>query len=200
MRKSLAGLVAAAAVATGVAAQQVSDNWRERATRADQGRINRLDQSWAVGVREARRSDAVAVARLGAVARPSAALARPHPTPGNYRCRTIKLGSSSGDRGFIAYDWFACRVALDAGGNLSLRKTTGSQRPSGELMPLGARRLAFLGTLALSSSERSWPRYGAQQDRDIAGVFERIGTNHYRLLMPEPAYESELDILELRRR
>lgn len=198
MRMALMAIGTAALVSGTVAVAQ-SDNWRNTATARDEQRIGSLSRSWDVGLREAARSNMRALDSLGVVVRPTAALARPQPTPGNYRCRTIKLGSKDGNSGFIMYGWFRCRVELSPGGDLSLRKVNGSQRPSGQLYPLGRRQLAFLGTLALSSSERTWPRYGSLPDRDVAGVFERIGPNHYRLLMPQPEYESELDILELRR-
>ena len=191
---ALIGLASSAAWA-----QQATDNWRAVATPRDARKIANLQQAWDVGLREAVRANPVAVRALGVVARPAAGLARPHPAPGTYRCRTIKLGDKSEDGGFIAYGWFRCRVELTPGGDLILSKTTGSQRQRGLFYPYSSRRLAFVGTLALSSSETSWPRYGASADRNVAGVFERIGTGHYRLVMPQPEYESELDILELRR-
>ena len=32
---------------------------------------------------------------------------------------------------------------------------------------------------------------------DVAGYVERIGPNRWRLVMPAPAFESKLDVLEL---
>ncbi|HEY0625098.1 MAG TPA: DUF4893 domain-containing protein [Allosphingosinicella sp.] len=177
---------------------QATDNWRSVATAADERRIAESADAWQTGLAEARRADRRGLARLGTVVNRTAALPRPQPTPGNYRCRTIKLGSKGeGTSGFIAYGWFNCRVTLSAGGDLTLTKTTGSQRPMGKLYPHNSRALVFVGTLALSSTERTWPRYGTLPDRDVVGIFERIGSNRYRLVMPQPSTESELDILEL---
>ena len=192
-------LSAAALAAIPSALPAQTDNWRSVATAADERRIERLGNAWKAGLGEAGARNRRDLTRLGALVRPSAALARPHPAPGDYRCRTIKLGAKGAAMvpGFIAYGYFRCRVDLSPGGDLTLTKVTGSQRQMGKLYPNGPRQLVFLGTMALSSSERTWPTYGRDAERDVAGVFERVGTHRYRLVMPAPAWESELDILEL---
>ena len=40
-------------------------------------------------------------------------------------------------------------------------------------------------------------QYGQDRDRDVAGYVERIGANRWRLVMPEPHFESQLDVMEL---
>lgn len=177
------------------AAAAASGDWRSDATKADADRLEHLDRAWRAGLAEARKADARGLRALGALADPKAGLARPQPTPGDYRCRTIKLGSISG---FIAYDWFRCRVELTPGGDLLLAKTTGSQRPSGNLYPDTAKRLVFLGAVVWGRDEGPG-RYGRDPERDQIGAFERIGPNRYRLLLPWPKQESKLDIIELRR-
>lgn len=185
-------------VATPVLA--ASGDWRRDATRDDVRRIERLDEAWDAALSEARRGGHGRDLRaLGPLADPRAALARPQPTPGAYQCRTIKLGSQDG-RGlpYVAYGWFRCRVQLTPGGDLLLEKTTGSQRQAGNLYPDRDRRLVFLGAVAWGDREGR-ATYRRDAERDQAGVFERIGPNRYRLVMPWPKQESKLDILELKR-
>lgn len=182
--------------ATAAAAQEMTC----APTRADSERLSRLDQAW----RDAR-ADAIkggageALRRLGPVADPRVDFNRPQPTPGRYQCRTIKLGSGSpGMLPFIAYGWFKCQVALTPGGDLIVRKTTGSQRPVGLVCPDGTRKARFVGVLELGDEVRT-PRYGADVERDLIGEVRRIGADRWRIAFPWPAFESKLDILELRR-
>ena len=39
--------------------------------------------------------------------------------------------------------------------------------------------------------------YGSDRMRDMAGLVERIGDNRWRLVLPAPAYESLVDVIEL---
>jgi hypothetical protein len=187
---------AACALATGAAAQDMTC----QPTRADADRLERLDAAW-----RAARDDAVAAGhgddlrRLGPVADPRVSLTRPQPTPGRYQCRTIKVGAASeGMLPYIAYGWFRCQVTLTPGGDLILRKTTGSQRPVGLICPDGRRKARFVGVLELGTETRT-PRYGADPDRDMVGEVRRTGEERWRIAFPWPAHESKLDILELRR-
>jgi hypothetical protein len=40
-------------------------------------------------------------------------------------------------------------------------------------------------------------QYGRDSERDVAGYVERIGPNRWRLIMPRPAFESVMDVMEL---
>jgi len=172
-------------------------------SRADTERLSRLDAAWKEG-----RSEAIAgggaeeLRRLGLLAEPRAPLNRPQPTPGRYLCRTIKLGAAQPDLlPYIAYGWFRCQVALSPGGDLTLRKTTGSQRPVGLICPVSGaegRVARFVGVLELGEETRT-PRYGSDPNRDLIGVVQRIGDDRWRIAFPWPAAESKLDILELKR-
>ena len=200
MPKFAISMSAILVVAASAGATQATDNWRKIASHRDEAKIANLADTWRKALGQARPADPHQFLRLGRTLNRTAALPRPYPSPGNYRCRTIKLGTpSEGTPRLLVYDWFRCRVELTPGGDLILTKVNGSQRQRGSLYPHSSRALIFLGTLALSSSERSWSRYGSNPERDVAGVFERIGPNHYRLVIPEPEYESKLDILELRK-
>ncbi len=133
--------------------------------------------------------------REGVLLQPMAALPNPHLPAGDYRCRTIKVGAQTGTLGFIAYDWFRCRVSAEQGLE-SLTKLTGSQRPVGLIFPDNLKRQIFLGTLELGD-ETVPVDYGSDRMRDMAGLIERIDDNRWRLVLPAPAYESLLDIIEL---
>jgi hypothetical protein len=54
----------------------------------------------------------------------------------------------------------------------------------------------FLGTLVLGD-ELQFLQYGQDENRDIAGFIERIGPARWRLIMPKPHFESQLDVMEL---
>ena len=169
-------------------------------TRSDTERLERLDQAWNAGRNDAIKGGAAEeLRRLGPVADPRINLTRPQPTPGRYQCRTIKLGSASeGLLPYIAYGWFKCQVTLTPGGDLILKKTTGSQRQTGLICPDSTRKARFVGVLALGDETRT-PRYGADADRDLVGEVRRVGDERWRIAFPWPTYESKLDILELRR-
>jgi hypothetical protein len=118
------------------------------------------------------------------------------PPPGEYRCRTIKVGAKTeGLLEYVAYPAFRCRIGGGEGPR-DFAKLTGSQRPIGRLFPENERRMIFLGTLQLGD-EAGTLRYGHDAERAMAGVFERIGERRWRLVFPYPHYESVIDVLEL---
>lgn len=183
-----------------------SDDWRTVATPADASLLGRLDQAWSLARAEAEaRGFADEVESLGVLVDPNAGQAgRLQPPPGDYRCRTIKMGARDAGPGraqglaYVAYPAFRCRVELTPGGDLILEKTTGSQRTRGLLYPDTDRRLVYVGAQAWGD-ESGFPAYGAKAERDQLGVFERIGPQRWRLVIPFPKQESKLDILELTR-
>jgi len=127
---------------------------------------------------------------------PMAALPNAYMPAGDYRCRTIKVGAKGrGGLSYIAYGWFRCRVATEQGLS-SLTKLTGTQRPVGLIFPDNLKRQIFLGTLELGD-EKMAVNYGSDRMRDMAGLVERIGDNRWRLVLPAPAYESLVDVIEL---
>ncbi|WP_420472310.1 DUF4893 domain-containing protein [Brevundimonas sp. FT23042] len=177
-------------------------DWRQIVSTADAANLGRLDQAWRLARAEAEdRGFASQVEALGPLVDPNAGLAgRLQPAPGTYRCRTIKLGSKGeGGLAYLAYPYFACTVELTPGGDLVLTKTTGSQRTRGLLYPDTDNRLVFVGAQAWGMDETGFPTYGQQPERDQVGVFERIGPERWRLVIPWPRVESKLEILELTR-
>ena len=136
------------------------------------------------------------VAREGALLDPDAALASPAIPNGMYRCRVIKLGAKVADNlAFASYPGFSCRVRAQR--TLQrLTKLSGSQRYVGLIFPGDAIRNIFLGTLVLGDERRAM-QYGQDEKRDVAGYLERIGANRWRLVMPQPHFESRFDVMEL---
>lgn len=190
-------ITGAAAFALATPALAASGEWRTDAWEGDVDRLDRLDQAWREALKEASDDGHGPTLRaLGVLRDRTVSLPRPQPAPGTYRCRVIKLGSQ-GESGlsFVAYPFFRCRVDLTPGGDLTFRKTTGSQRTSGNFYPDTARRLVYLGAQDWGSEGPK--RYGDDHDRDQIGVLERIGPNRYRLALPFPRQESVLDLIEI---
>lgn len=176
----------------------VLDDWRGVITAADRDRYQRRAAAWTLALEQAsRQAGSGDLAALGALIDPDAARPAVSPPPGAYRCRTVKLGSQGdeGGLGYVVYGWFACRIEQTPRG-LKLIKRTGSQRPAGLLFPENDGEMVFLGSMALAS-EAAARRYGERPARDMVGVLERIGDLRWRLVIPWPATESNLDLLEL---
>ncbi len=181
---------------TSAADTPAAGTWRATATEQDRMRIRNWYRSWQAALADAQAKGYGAdIEREGVVLQPTAALPNPYLPAGDYRCRTVKIGAQRGTLGYVAYDWFRCRVAEEQG-LVSLTKLTGSQRPVGLIFPDNLKRQVFLGTLELGDEEMP-VSYGNDRMRDMAGLVERIGDNRWRLVLPAPAYESLLDVIEL---
>lgn len=176
---------------------QPSLAWRAAATSEDRERLRHWHATFRGAVLAANRSGRdEEVAREGALLQPDAALVSGPVPNGPYRCRVIKLGGKSeGMLDFVAYPYFRCRIE-QSGGLQSFIKLTGSQRYVGRIYPGDALRQVFLGTLVLGD-ERHAMAYGIDPERNVAGHLERIGPARWRLVMPRPHFESQLDVLEL---
>lgn len=173
-------------------------DWRGIVTAADRDRYNRRGGAWSLALEQARRQPGSGdLAGLGDLISPRAARADVAPPPGDYRCRTVKLGSQGGEQGlgYVVYGWFACRIQQTPTG-LKFSKLTGSQRPSGLLFTETDRQMVMLGSLSLAS-EPPANSYGQRPDRDLVAVLERIGDARWRLVIPWPQSESNLDLIEL---
>lgn len=175
----------------------VPGDWRGAVVAADRDRYQRRADAWRQALQQAESLPGSGdLGALGALIDPEAALPSPTPPVGNYRCRTVKLGAQGdGGLGYVVYGWFACRIErTDAG--LKFVKLTGSQRPSGLLFPEDDRHMVFLGSMALSS-EPAARSYGLNPERDMIALVERIGERRWRLVIPWPTHESNLDLIEL---
>ncbi|KQY72821.1 MULTISPECIES: DUF4893 domain-containing protein [unclassified Brevundimonas] len=173
-------------------------DWRGVVTAADRDRYARRDAAWSLALQQARRQAGSGDLRaLGDLIDPDIRRAPVAPPPGDYRCRTVKLGSQGGEQGlgYVVYGWFACRIERTPRG-LKFSKLTGSQRPGGLLFPENDRQMILLGSLALAE-EPAANSYGQRPDRDLIAVLERIGDRRWRLVLPWPRAESNLDVIEL---
>jgi hypothetical protein len=173
-------------------------DWRSIITAGDRDRYSRRDAAWSLALQQARRQPGSGdLAGLGDLIDPRAARSSVTPPPGDYRCRTVKLGSQGGEDGlgYVVYGWFACRIEQTPRG-LKFSKLTGSQRPSGLLFPEDDRQMVMLGSMALAD-EPPANSYGQRPDRDLVAVLERIGERRWRLVIPWPQAESNLDLIEL---
>ncbi len=173
-------------------------DWRTIITAADRDRYNRRDSAWSLALQQAERQRGSGDLRgLGELIDPDAARTSVAPPPGDYRCRTVKLGSQGGEEGlgYVVYGWFACRIERTPGG-LKFSKLTGSQRPAGLLFPENDREMVMLGSMSLAA-EPPANSYGQRPDRDMVAVLERVGERRWRLVIPWPQAESNLDLIEL---
>jgi len=173
-------------------------DWRGIVTAGDRDRYSRREAAWSLALQQARRQPGSGdLTGLGDLLDPRAARASVAPPPGDYRCRTVKLGSQGGEEGlgFVVYGWFACRIEATPNG-LKFSKLTGSQRHGGLLFPENDRQMVMLGSLALAE-EPPANSYGQRPDRDLIAVLERIGDRRWRLVIPWPQAESNLDLIEL---
>ncbi len=173
-------------------------DWRAIITSADRDRYQRRDAAWTLALDQARRQPGSGdLAEVGTLIDPRAALRGPALSPGDYRCRTVKLGSQGGPEGlgYVVYGWFACRIDQTPRG-LKFTKVTGSQRPSGLLFPEDGGHMVMLGSMSLAS-EPAANSYGQRPERDLVAVLERIGPARWRLVIPWPENESNLDLIEL---
>jgi hypothetical protein len=179
------------------AAVPASAGWRSTATAFDRERMRKWRTAWVKAVEQAQAGGHGAeIAGEGLLLEPDAALKDVAPPPGDYRCRTLKLGArSEGMLDYVAYPAFDCRISAGAGA-MDFVKLTGSQRPIGRLFLDSDRRLIFIGTLQLGD-ERGILRYGHDRQRDMIGLLERVGERRWRLAFPYPAFESTLDVIEL---
>lgn len=172
-------------------------DWRFVATEADRARLSAWRTALTDALEEARADGhGVAVDSVGHALHPDAAIAFENVPTGKYRCRTFKLGTQGrGTLSFVEYPYFDCTIRAEEDLE-SFHKLTGSQRPVGLLFPDDDFRRVFLGTLVLGDETRAM-RYGADPQRDMIGALQKVGEDRWRLVLPYPAYESTIDIIEL---
>ena len=172
-------------------------DWRRAATADDRERLRDWRGTFVDALKAARAAGhGGAIDREGVLLRPDSALGGGIIPSGDYACRVIKLGArSQGMLEFVAYPYFTCRISAQ-GGLQTFTKLTGSQRQVGLIFPGDGLRQVFLGTLVLGDESRAM-QYGSDRQRDVAGFIERIGPRRWRLVMPKPHFESQLDVLEL---
>ncbi|MCB1518218.1 MAG: DUF4893 domain-containing protein [Hyphomicrobiaceae bacterium] len=114
--------------------------------------------------------------------------------PGNYECRTIKMGGISP---LVVYSWFRCEIRPEEA-VYTIRKTTGSQNFFGVLRK---RNDLFVYQGASSYGYEDGVRlYGDDEERNQVGCLSAVtkGNRHFILELPFPRFESYHDVIELR--
>lgn len=174
--------------------QPVSD-WRTVATDADRARLRDWRGAFQKGLASARATGhAAEIASQGALLDPDSAIGGAIAI-GLYRCRIIKLGGKSPEPAYFADPWSTCRVQQQ--GKLQrFARLNGPQRQIGVIFPNDQIRSVFLGTLTLPDERRAMA-YGVDARRDVIGFVERIGPQRWRLVMPSPAFGSQVDVMDL---
>ena len=173
-----------------------SHNWRRTATDADRGKLRNWRKAWSEALPLARAADASLIDGDPALFDPDRAQTDAMPPAGAYRCRTYKLGGGgTAVSAIVAYDWRPCAL-VDDGQVRHFRIEGGVQRPDGNLFPDVKARVTFIGTLEVGDDSAPL-RYGIDNKRDLIGYAERIGDKRWRLVLPYPAFESKLDVIEI---
>jgi hypothetical protein len=168
--------------------------WTSVATANDVKRLN----NWRAAFEQARR-EAIeagygdAVTKGGDLFKTNAAKKASVLPGGYYTCSITKLGGKFVQ--FIQYPVFRCHVTFE-GGRRQFVKLSGSQRPVGYIYKKDSRQSVFLGTIMLGDEDRLIT-YGQDEDRNEAGLVERIGAKRWRIIFPFPHYESTLDVIDL---
>lgn len=172
-------------------------DWRSVATPQDKARLHDWRTAFVGALANANRhGHHSSIAREGVLLDPDAAIEGSAPPPGTYQCRVIKLGQKGSQSvAYRAAPPAPCVIASE-GALLRFAKLNGVQRPTGLIYPGNERRQIFLGTLTLGDEERAMD-YGRDAARDMAGAVERIGDKRWRLILPEPSFESMMDVIEL---
>ena len=178
-------------------ARTLPTNWRSVVTNADRTRLREWRTSWTRAVARVQASgNGARLAAEGALLDSDRALPGATPPPGTYRCRAFKLRAKAPHMPAYTVDrWSECRVSRRGSVDL-LEKTTGVQRVTGRLLPDGSTRAVFLGTLVLGD-ETNALHYGQDATRDIAGFVQRVEPARWRVVLPAPAFQSLLDVVEL---
>lgn len=172
---------------------QPPPTWQSIASTDDEKRLHLWRVAWLDGLRLAEAADAgVAITAAGAVLDPDSALPDAAPTDGVYRCRVYKLGGPTlASPGFKILPMRPCELA---GGHFAM--LSGGQRPAGRLWPYEKSRLVFLGAVTLGDESGSLD-YGRDNVRNMIGLFERVGEQRWRIVLPRPRWESQIDVIEI---
>lgn len=172
--------------------------WKDVATDDDRQRLMEWRTTFVDALDAARKAGHGAeIAREGALLDPDTPLLAAGIPDGMYRCRIIKIGTKPGTTSpaYLGGAPALCRVKQ----NRDLQrfnKYGGQQRYVGLIFPADAVREVFLGTLVLGDETRAL-QYGQDELRDVAGYVERIGPERWRVILPKPHFESQLEIVEL---
>jgi hypothetical protein len=179
------------------AGQSPMPDWRDAISDPDHVRLRAWRKAFVDSLTEARaHGHGAEIDTEGRLLDPDAALDGAALPAGFYRCRVIKLGArQEGHLTFVAYPMHRCQIR-PSDKLQRLIELNGLQRPSGRIYPDSASRSIFLGTMILGDESKPIA-YGRDVDRDMVGAIERVGEHQWRMLLPYPAWESKMDVMEL---
>lgn len=179
------------------AGQSGKPDWHDVITDPDHLRLRAWRKAFVDSLTKARAAGFGAqIDAQGLLLDPDTAMDGPTPPVGFYRCRTIKLGAKEkGHLNYIAYPAHRCQIR-PSDDVTRLVELDGLQKPSGRLYQDGPSRTLFLGTMIMGDEQKP-VAYGRDADRDMVGLIQRIGDRRWRMLLPNPAWESDMDVMEL---
>jgi hypothetical protein len=171
-------------------------NWHRVATEDDRARFSHWRDNMIAALKAGRETDASAVDAAGPLLQPDSALEPVGLVPGKYRCQMLKLGAQEPTAPTLKH--LPATICMVAAERQLLRFTMGgaAQRAQATLYPDNNRRMVLLGTTMLGD-EAMAQIYGHDTTRDMIGIVERIGDQHWRILLPAPHFESLFDVIDI---
>lgn len=168
--------------------------WKSVATSKDVERLTK----WKAAFDQARQEAVAAgyasdIEMGGDLFKTDAAITGSNLPVGYYNCSVTKIGG--GFVQFVQYPKFRCHVTSE-GGRRQFVKLSGSQRPVGYIYKKDNKQSVFLGTIVLGDEDKL-VTYGQDEDRNEAGLVEKIGPKRWRMIFPFPHYESTMDVIDL---
>lgn len=174
-----------------------SNSWHSHILPEDRARLRDWRTSFERGIQAARTAGySKDIDAEGALLFPDAALQMSPLLNGLYRCRTLKLGAQNSEaRPYRVLPDRHCRVSVD--GQQHFGFTEGTQRPQGIFYSDTKNRSIFLGTMIFGDEHIDLP-YGRDVKRNMVGILEKIADQHWRIILPDPHFESLFDVIDLR--
>lgn len=191
--------------------------WRDEISDYDKGRLDRFNQSrdkawaqideweWEINA-EGQYDHHLTKETLKAFVYAKPRSISPDEIVGNYKCRTIHLGTAVPPPEFLQffiYGWFDCRITRTEDG-LLFRKLTGTRDPFGYLYVNTPNELVFLGAMSYSyesvegyEKRDRKPNETCETFKNKVGFLHRTGQGRYRLSWPESMCGAEFYVLEL---
>lgn len=177
-----------------------SVKWQEQISAPDRKRLAGLWNAWTRALNQATAAGETGrLAELGALVVADTARPAAIPAPGSYSCRTVRIGLREPIRpptvpALAIEEAQRCTITVK-GELLWLEQVGGATRIGGTLYP-DEDRMVFLGTKALRG-EMGMRRYGSDATRDQVGVLRAFGDGRWRLELPWPHWQSNLELVEL---
>lgn len=172
-------------------------DWRKVVTEADKLKLTHWREAFTTAITNARNEgEGDAITREGVLLEADAGLEKPAIGEGTYSCRMIRLGRKGTYTKTLSIRPPSRCILSNSNGRLGFIMMDGSQRPRGNIFPGNDRRQIFLGTMAFGDETR-WMGYGRDPARDMVGALERIGEQRWRILLPEPGFDSLMNVIEL---